>query len=192
MKVISVCLALVFMGCNNFKSVKIGDQEWMTENLSVTNYNNGDEIFQAKTNEDLQQSYKEQRGTWCYINADGDVTTEKTKYGKLYNWFAINDSRGLAPKGWHIPTIEEWRTLYKHLGGDESVLKVIKNTSGWINNGTDESGFSAYPTNSDGYATYWSNTGSSNGLCFMIYENYIHFGDRQKATPMGVRCVKGY
>ena len=185
-------IVFLLVSCNNFKSIKIGDQEWMSENLSVTEYNNGESIFQSKTNDDLKESANQQRGTWCYINDNGDVTIEKTKYGKLYNWYAVNDSRGLAPKDWHIPSIKEWEILYKHLGGDKGVLKVIKNKSGWEDNNTNESQFSSYPTNSNGYATYWSKTGNSTGACFMIYESYIHFGDRNKGMPMAIRCLKGY
>lgn len=86
------------------KSIKIGNQTWMTENLNVDNFQNGDIIPEAKTTEEWEQAGKRQQPVWCYY--DYDINNGK-KYGKLYNWYAVNDPRGLAPKGWHIPSDEE-------------------------------------------------------------------------------------
>jgi uncharacterized protein (TIGR02145 family) len=129
-----------------FKSIKIGYQEWMTKNLEVECYANGDSIPEVK-NPDEWESLK--TGAWCYY--DNDSKNGKI-HGKLYNWFAVNDFRGLAPKGWHIPTAQEWTTLTNYLGGESIATIKMKSTNGWENsrfsfaeNGNNESGFSGLP-----------------------------------------------
>jgi uncharacterized protein (TIGR02145 family) len=109
-----------------YKSVKIGTQTWMTENLNVSTFRNGDPIPEAKTNEEWEKAGKEGKPAWCYYKND---PKNGAKYGKLYNWYAVNDPRGLAPVGWHIPTDAEWITLENQLGEDAG--KKIKSTSGW-------------------------------------------------------------
>ncbi len=88
-------------------------QVWMKENLDVTRYRNGDKIVHAGSAEEWQQCNREKKGAWCYYRNDerrGGV------YGKLYNWYAVNDPRGLAPEGWHVPSDMEWAMLERHLG----------------------------------------------------------------------------
>ncbi len=110
----------------SYKSVKIGNQTWMAENLNVSTFRNGDPIPQAKTNEEWEKAGKDGRPAWCYYEND---PKNGAKYGKLYNWHAVNDSRGLAPTGWHIPTDAEWTTLDNQLG--DAAGKKMKSTSGW-------------------------------------------------------------
>jgi uncharacterized protein (TIGR02145 family) len=109
----------------SFKSVKIGTQTWMTENLNVLTFRNGDPIPEAKTDEEWKRAGENKQTAWCYYEND---PKNGSKYGKLYNWYAVNDSRGLAPASWHIPTNEEWTTLENQLGDDG---KKMKSTSGW-------------------------------------------------------------
>jgi uncharacterized protein (TIGR02145 family) len=109
-----------------YKSVKIGNQTWMTENLNVERFRNGDLIPQAKTNVEWEKAGKEGKPAWCYYDND---PKNGAKYGKLYNWYAVNDPRGLAPAVWHIPTDTEWSTLDNQLGDDAG--KKMKSTSGW-------------------------------------------------------------
>jgi uncharacterized protein (TIGR02145 family) len=97
-----------------YKTVVIGNQTWMAENLNVDRFRNGDLIPEAKTNEEWE-TRKEKKAAWCYYNND---TKNGSKYGKLYNWHAVNDNRGLAPEGWHIPSPDEWEMLFSFLGGD--------------------------------------------------------------------------
>lgn len=111
-----------------FKSVKIGTQIWMTENLNVSTFRNGDAIPEAKTNEEWEQAGQNKQPAWCYYNND---PKNGAKYGKLYNWFAVNDSRGLAPEGWHIPTDYEWTVLTDYLGGGEFAGGKLKSKIGW-------------------------------------------------------------
>ena len=95
------------------KSVAIGDQTWMAENLNVDKFRNGDPIPEAKTSSDWKAASRNGAPAWCYYDYN---PTYEEGYGKLYNWYAVNDSRGLAPEGWHIPTENEWKQLVQFLG----------------------------------------------------------------------------
>jgi uncharacterized protein (TIGR02145 family) len=120
--------------------VTIGSQVWTTKNLDVSAYRNGDIIPQVQ---DPSVWKNLTTGAWCYYDND---TIKGAKYGKLYNWYAVNDPRGLAPKGYHIPTDTEWTQLTNHLGGKASAK--MKTTSGWEApnfNGSNSSGFSGLP-----------------------------------------------
>ena len=86
---------------NNYKTKTIGQQEWIVQNLNTSTFRNGDEIYHAKTDKEWIKAGMEKKPAWCYYKnnpANGE------KYGKLYNFYAINDKRGLAPEGYHIPT----------------------------------------------------------------------------------------
>ncbi len=100
----------------NFKTVEIGNQTWMAENLNVSTFRNGDIIPEAKTAGEWERAGSESKPAWCYYNNDPE---NGKKYGKLYNGFAVNDPRGLAPEGWHIPSEEEWNNLEKKYAGNE-------------------------------------------------------------------------
>lgn len=138
---------------NVYKTIKIGDQWWMVENLKVTHYRNGYPIPNV-TNNTEWDNYG--NGAYCsHNNNDGNVST----YGRLYNWDAVNDSKGLAPDGWHIPSDEEWDTLINYLGGANIAGGKMKETgtAHWEspNTGaTNESGFTALP------GSYRRNNGS--------------------------------
>jgi uncharacterized protein (TIGR02145 family) len=147
----------------NSKEVTIGKQIWMTENLNVNIFRNGDSIPQAKTNQEWQLAGENKQPAWCYYNND---PANGAKYGKLYNWYAVNDSRGLAPEGWHIPKDSEWTTLINNIGGKDLAGNKMKSSSGWVKNGngTNEIGFSGFPSGfrdypglfeSLGYGCYW-------------------------------------
>ena len=98
---------------NTYKTIKIGKQKWMAENLNVSSYRNGDPIPQVQ---DKDEWAKLTTGAWCYY--ENDVENGKI-YGKLYNWYAVNEPRGLAPEGWHISNDDEWGILIDRLGGDD-------------------------------------------------------------------------
>lgn len=118
--------------------VIIGAQAWMAKNLEITTFRNGDTIPQAASDEAWTIAGQNKQPAYCY---NGET------YGKLYNWYAVNDPRGLAPEGWHIPTDAEWTQLSDYLGGKGVAGKKMKSTSGWNNkgNGTNESGFNGLP-----------------------------------------------
>jgi uncharacterized protein (TIGR02145 family) len=107
-------------------TVTIGSQVWMTENLNVSQFNNGDIIPEAKTNEEWESYCFKEQACWCYYKND----PKNAKYGKLYNWYAVNDPRGLAPQGFHVPSKQELMDLSKFIG--ENGAKKIKSTSGWL------------------------------------------------------------
>jgi uncharacterized protein (TIGR02145 family) len=104
----------------NYKTVVIGSQTWMAENLNVSKFRNGDLIPEAKTKEDWEQAGKNKQPAWCYYNND---PTNSAKFGILYNWYAVNDPRGLSPAGYHVPTDAEWTSLTTFLGGVEAAGK---------------------------------------------------------------------
>ena len=110
------------------KGVAIGTQVWTTKNLDVATFRNGDAIPQAKTDEEWKAAGENKQPAWCYYENN---TANGTKYGKLYNWYAVNDARGLAPTGWHVATEEEWTVLSNYLGGEVVAGKKMKSSSGW-------------------------------------------------------------
>jgi uncharacterized protein (TIGR02145 family) len=139
------------------KYVKIAKQIWMRENLNVSNFKNGDKIPEIKSDEEWLKCHHEKKPAWCYYNNDPEMGE---KYGKLYNWYAVNDSRGIAPKGWHIPSATEFNTLFLSVGEKaEAKLKPLGAGHGRYNEGTNESGF----------------TWLSGGLRHCTYEQGVHY-----------------
>lgn len=133
---------------NGYPSVTVCSQTWMATNLDVVTYRNGDTIPQVTA--DVMWGHPAAQGAWCYYN--NDPATEAV-YGKLYNWMAVNDSRGLAPAGWHIPTDAEWTTLTDCLGGETLAGPALKEAgfAHWMNvgppviPGTNSSGMTMLP-----------------------------------------------
>ncbi|ASQ90700.1 hypothetical protein CHL67_06965 [Prosthecochloris sp. GSB1] len=170
---------------NVYKAVKIGDQIWMAENLVVKHYRNGDPIPEVR---ELDEWVALESGAW---SVQENAPEHGKLFGKLYNWYAVNDPRGLAPQGWRVPTEEDWRKLEQHLGmnpeeldgvefrgKEENVGGKLKETGSehWDkpNTGaTNETGFAARaggyrdndgPFNFFGkYAAFWTATGAENG-----------------------------
>ena len=126
-----------------YKTVKIGGQEWMAENLNVSKFRNGDLIPEAKTDEEWEKAGVNKQPVWCYFSND---PKNQNQNGKLYNYYAIIDERGLAPANWRILNNDDWSKLNSSLGLEYA--SRIKSKSGWINNfnGTNKSGFSVYPS----------------------------------------------
>jgi len=111
-----------------YKTVTIGSQVWMAKNLEVSTFRNGDVIPQVTSDAEWKAAGENKQPAWCYYDNDAK---NGTKYGKLYNWYAVNDPRGLAPAGYHVPTDAEWTTLEDYLGDDPG--KKMKSTTGWEN-----------------------------------------------------------
>lgn len=156
---------------NTYRTIKIGTQTWMAENLRVTRYSNGD-VIPYITNDFYSKS-----GALCTYNNTTNTDTI-TKFGRLYNWYTVTDSRKISPNGWHVPTSAEWNVLKEYLrtfygiGDDYTisnnlVYKSLASTVYWEidsnHNGgvgdnlstNNESGFSALPS---GYFTVSSGT----------------------------------
>ena len=133
---------------NDYKTIRIGTQTWMAENLRTTRYDNGDLI--GTTIPDSLNIYQENepKYQWAYEGNESLVTV----YGRLYTWYAIKDSRNVCPAGWHVPTVAEWTTLTDFLGGESIAGGKLKENgfTHWYewtdpNPATNESGFTALP-----------------------------------------------
>lgn len=147
---------------NGNNEVKIGNQIWMAENLNVTTFQNGEGIRQATSRKEWNQLCANKQPAWCYYNFENK---EALKYGKIYNFYAVIDQRGLAPKGWHIPSDNEWDILINSMQptalGGANITNVVgekmKSSSGWDDyyekaaNGDNSSLFNGYP---GGYYEY--------------------------------------
>jgi uncharacterized protein (TIGR02145 family) len=173
---------------------------WMKQNLDVATYSNGDTIPEVT---DSIQWASLTTGAWCYYNND---PANEASYGKLYNWYAINDSRGLAPMGWHIPSSAEWDNLINVLGGSTKAGGNLKSISLWAspNDGaTNLIGFSANPGgyrdlngsfNSLGTYGSWISTYTSGGYVYSRSMASISYGVTTNfGSPLigySVRCVK--
>ncbi len=103
-------LTVVDIDGNEYRTIKIGNQTWMAENLRTTKLNDGQNIQYASTKNDWAQLFAP---GYCWPDND---TSNKQDYGALYNWYAVNTGK-LAPKGWHVATEEEWSILVTYLGG---------------------------------------------------------------------------
>lgn len=185
---------------DNIETVMIGAQEWTTKNLDVSTYRNGDVIPEVK---DYNEWANLTTGAWCY-----NYNNPTSGYGKLYNWNAVNDSRGLAPIGFHIPTDAEWTTLTDTLGGESVAGGKMKSTGTSFglshnSNATNESGFSGLMggirsswgafNGSDGM--WWSSSEDDNtsyAICRVLKNssgNLFRYG-HIKTQGFSVRCLK--
>jgi uncharacterized protein (TIGR02145 family) len=108
--------------------VTIGKQAWMSYNLDVLYFRNGDPIPIVKDSADWEEAGKNKQPACCYYQ---NKAAYGEKFGVLYNWYAVNDKRGLAPKGWHVPSDKEWTKLIKYLGGYSIAGNKMKSTQGW-------------------------------------------------------------
>lgn len=187
---------------NYYETVTIGTQVWMAENLKVSRYRNGEPIEQVAD----KDSWKNltDRGGWCYPN--NDSIQEKT-LGKLYNWFAVSDPRGICPQGWHVPSDGEWQALIEYLGGSKAAGGKLKATSLWDypNEGaTNSTSFTAMPAGAryfegkffftGSFTGFWSATEGNRDFVWMYYLESgntritrIFFGKR---NALSCRCVR--
>jgi len=174
-----------------YQTIIIGQQEWTVENLATSKYRNGEPIPEAKTNAEWEDCYANQKGAWCYYSND---PSNSKKYGKLYNWYAVNDKRGLAPRGTHVPSNQEWQTLTTTLGEEVAFSKLKEST-----------GFNAHPAGERYYKDcsflkkgeigfWWS---SSNEDTYNAWYFAMHFGLSQFTrdnggmnTGFSIRCIK--
>ena len=209
-----VFLILLISGCkqentvtdidgNVYRTINIGTQVWLVENLKVTHYRNGEPIPNITDN-----------NTWRNLNtgaySDYDNTPSNSDiYGKLYNWYAVNNSNCLCPKGWHVPTDNEWTKLTDYLGGEDLSGGMLKEsgTTHWSNSNvgaTNKTGFTALPGGNrdlegkfdfikDG-GFWWSSTEHDD---YGTWLRYIHYSNSEmlsylhsKTHGFSVRCIK--
>jgi len=181
------------------RPVKIGPLFWMNNNLEVDKFQNGDQIFQATSEQEWTRSISKKQPAWCYYNFD---SANAQKYGKLYNWYAVNDSRGLAPRGWHIAAQREWENLILQLGGKRrAATSIVGNLNGWFPdkntkkfNG--ELGGRIYGNgqfnNLSSYCFWWTSSENNDNEAFSVFltENELSIKNHSKNSGFYVRCVK--
>jgi uncharacterized protein (TIGR02145 family) len=186
---------------NVYKTVKIGDQIWMAENLKVTHYRSGEPIpHPSASSWDLLT-------TGAYGNYGND-TALGNYFGRIYNGYALDDTRGVAPKGWHIPSLQEWQELIDYLGGDSVAGGKLKEvgTEHWASpnaGATNASGFTALPggawvqvpnRNLGFSGNFWTSTratGDSAWAFSVVYsDSAAHFETCIKKGGLSIRCVK--
>ena len=111
------------------QDITIGTQVWTSKNLDVSTFRNGEPIPEAKNAKQWAEASEKRTAAFCYYDFDSE---NGKVYGKLYNWYAVNDSRGLAPKGYHIPSDAEWQILTDKLGGEDLAGEKLKSKQGWM------------------------------------------------------------
>jgi uncharacterized protein (TIGR02145 family) len=190
---------------NEYKTIIIGSQTWMAENIRTTHYQNGEAIFE-RTDETEWGNLSS--GAYCNYRNTRNADTIAT-YGRLYNWFTIADNRNIAPTGWHVPSDVEWTALMDYLGGDNVAGGKLKEegTTHWniFNAGaTNETGFTALPggfcnffgafKDIGSYGIWWSTTEDIEGDPYRWYICYEYSDvDRlgsSKTAGYSVRCLK--
>lgn len=189
---------------------------WTVENARNTHFRNGDPIRNAKTNAEWQDSTNKKinaktsdTGAWCYYNNTNNTDTQNI-YGKLYNWYAVKDARGLAPKGWRVATDADFTKLITALGGPGYSADKLKSVGYWTgdahsqNPNRNSSGFTAVPAgyrfNSGNfgsigsYGHFWSSTEGSSGSAWYQYLSYDDAGTYRstssKLLGFSVRFVR--
>jgi len=184
-----------------YKTVKMGNQVWMAENLNVSHFRNGDIIPEVKSAEEWIKYGKEGKPAWCYMENDPE---NGIKYGKLYNWYATVDPRVLAPEGWHIASDEEWTEMTDYLGGGILAALKMRTTGLEKNDQASGGGFSGHPAgcrNSygnfygmDSFGYWWSTTGINSTDAWMRILNYVKcdLNNRNfnKIYGSSVRCIR--
>jgi len=202
------CVCVVTTICN---------QVWMCKNLDVDEYRNGEPIFHATNNEEWIAAGNAGTGAWCYYNNDEEMGSI---YGKLYNWYAVNDPRGLAPEGWHVPSDAEWNVLIKCIdpAADPTVYGIQSITAGgamkeaglthWTspNSGaTNSSGFTGLPggyhditdvpfTHIGADGLLWSTTEFNTSDAWLrnlfFSSSFIYRYSYSKKYGFSVRCIR--
>jgi uncharacterized protein (TIGR02145 family) len=178
--------------------VEIGSQIWMNSNLNVDKFNNGDIILEAKTKEDWDNAGINGTPAWCYY--ENDENNGKI-YAKLYNWFAVNDPRGIGPTGFKIPSKEDFDSLINHLNGKRYSVQKLKSKLNWLKGteGTNSSGFNALPSGRRelGFndvsknVFYWTTNENESKYAFAFwFAQGASFSDYNKSSGFSVRCIK--
>jgi uncharacterized protein (TIGR02145 family) len=177
-----------------FETVKIGNQEWMSKNLDVTKFRNGDEIPQVTSDEEWVKAGKNKQPAWCYYS---NSSTNGNIYHKIYNWYAVTDSRGLAPEGWRIANDEDFAKLTAYyqkdrklgyavlLYGGKSQFNAL--LGGW--RGSKEGNFKDIHT----YTAIWSSTEKGKWASYFEFNASFFVVDMREAGKGAgcyVRCIK--
>ncbi|MFM7328438.1 MAG: FISUMP domain-containing protein, partial [Bacteroidota bacterium] len=182
--------------------VNIGDQSWAVSNLNLDQFSNGDLIPEAKTESEWKFAATNHMPAWCHFL---NKKNYGERYGKLYNFYAVSDKRGLCPVGWHVPSDAEWAVLASQY--KENIGTKLKSKDGWFDGikGTNESGFNGLAAGyrfyydgsfkGDGAAAVWWSTteddsGSVLGRSLFHKVSYMEASTYNKQAGMSVRCLK--
>ena len=221
--ILPLTLAVLFLSCDNstepegitcvdidgnsYEFVTIGDQVWMAENLRTTHYLNGDPIPTGLNDTDWFNHRNS--GAFSVYNDD---PANSAVYGNLYNWYTIDDERGVCPEGWHVPNYEEWQDLADEFGGNSLAGGALKSTdaingfgSYYNSDATNESGFSALTggyrrddgtySNMGNYCRFWSaNSRYDNDAWYLrlgLYDPDLYVIDEDRLEGYSLRCVEG-
>jgi hypothetical protein len=197
------------------KEIKIRNTSWSTKNLNVKQFRNGDNIIEAKTNEEWLKANENKQPAWCYY--ENNPANEEI-YGKLYNYYAVIDKRGLAPNGWKVSSHYDWKYLIDECGGVNTFASKLKTKSGWKSskrkmelpkngNGVNEIGFNALPggyrdtngnfRNFGFHGGWWSIDGDKASVLFItttdknseLRDGYKNFGFSVRASKL-INAVK--
>ncbi len=189
---------------NRYKTIKIGDQIWMAENLRVNHYRNGDEIPIVK---DSTLWASQTEGAYCNYN-NTESLDAIAAFGRLYNWFVTQDSRNIAPAGWRVANSVDWLILIEYLGGDTVASKHLKEegTLHWDgpNNADNSSGFTALPSGRryktqlysgfENYSVFWTSSLYSEVSVPFLYlysgSSNVNKGFNYKVNGYSIRCIK--
>ncbi len=199
-----------------YHAITIGGVTFTVENARNTCFSNGDTIRNAQKSAEWKDSTNTKiaaktsdTGAWCYYNNTNNLDTQKI-YGKLYNWYAVKDARGLAPKGYHVATTADFNRLISNLGATDAVGQKLKSAHHWTNDGDssklnrDKYGFAALPAglrykegnfnNLGIYGCFWSSTESSGINASYYYLTYndsnVYKVDDSKLLGFSVRFVR--
>jgi uncharacterized protein (TIGR02145 family) len=192
---------------NSYKTVYIGTQQWMGENLKTSKYSDGTTIPNITDNTQWQNNTT---GAWAYYNNDA---TNNAKYGKLYNWYAVskttNGNKNVCPTGWHVPTDAEWAVLTDYLGGENVAGGKLKEvgTTNWNSSNTGATNVSLFTGLPGGlrindgnyydigvFGIWWSSTEYNTGSALYRSLNYYDGGAYRSVTNkengFSVRCLR--
>jgi len=192
------------LGITCYSELTIRNQIWMQDNLAVCEFSNGDPINQAKTNDDWLNAGINAEPAWCYYKSNAK---ENNTIGLLYNWFAVIDPRGLAPKGWRIPNNNDYENLITHLGGEWAAANSLKKINGWKGLARRKSTGKYVGYSRDGqpkkneesainygsnYAWWCSSAGKGKtfGSCFEFISDKFSQSSYPKGTGFPVVCIK--
>ena len=177
------------------ETITIGTQQWMASNLAVTEFRNGDKLFLAKNARDWKKAAKKKMPACAYV--DFDPSTAKI-HGMVYNWYAVEDRRGLAPEGWRVPSTTDWKQLISHLGGPRATYRQIADNAV---PGLFSSGYVSWVSGSKAEAAqrgyYWSSEGFDSSCTFVgltmevdIRNQRVLMDSFGKGNGLLVRCLQ--